>query len=439
MLTPRKGLPLPLRLIPWIFLVLCIEHTLPQGVNWHRFQSINPTVIIVILAFFYALPMAKYQMRRGRMCRISLRLCNFTIFVCVVFFILLYIEGKYNVLPGYLGPRILVPFVKIWPYLQLPLWVVVGIVLARFKEELRMDRFVILGLTILLSVYVLDAFLLFKGNHLIRLHNAFIGSVAHILMAVALVRLLRSENPVRKTWLGLVMLALFILPFYAALRGASLTGVIILGSILLAWSRRLALFTSIIPTILVLIIAWSIASEDIKLSFTSLNPYGYESPIDVIRHGISAEEVTARSRLSWWEEALNYTAENPITGARMGYTFQRRTGAQIFSTRGVHNYFVAMLTDGGLVLFLPMVALIFLIMGRGFGLVRRGNLELLIALAWLLAVIMEHLTNTWAFAPLESIISSIVFGYAAGTILVFGNLKTDKKDGDLRVNGEEKV
>lgn len=419
MLTRRRGLPLPLKMIPWVFLVLCIEHTLPMGISWHGFQSVNPTDLIVILAFLYALPRAKHQMRRTQVGRISFRLCLFSIFVCIVFFLLLYINEQFNVLPGYSGPRLLVPFVKIWPYLQLPVWIVIGAVAAMYSEELKMNRFIVLGLTILLTVYILDAFIVFSGNRLIRLHNAFIGSVGHILMALALVQLLSSENLIRRIMFGLAVLTLLFIPFYAALRGASLTGVIILGGMLLAWSRRFALFSSIIPISLVVLIAWSFASDDLKDSFSTLNPYGYENPIDVIRYGISTDETTVKSRLSWWDEALDYTSEHPIFGAGMSYTFQRRAGAQVFSTRGVHNYFIAMLTDGGLVLFLPVVVTMLLIIGRGFKLVRRGHLDLLMMLAWLFAVTMEHLTNTWAFAPLESRISTIVLGYAAGFILIY--------------------
>jgi len=397
------------------FLALCFERAF--RINWHGLQTMHPTDVLTAIVFVWAFKYLQELRRISHSTRIVIRISVFLIFICGVFMVYLLTVSPREYLPTYHSYRLLAPFVKLWPYLQVPLWTIIGIAASYRAITRNIRKSIVIGLSGFALITTLRA--MGSGNISVSLHSAFLGSVMHMLLAIMIVRLVNSRNPIKQLGYSLMGLILFSVPFVGALRGASFGSILIaVVAYLLSSHKKKGRFSVFLPILIALTLGYFVFSTQFSDRFEEDNPYEYESLSEVITLGFTPTGRTAQARIGWWMYALESLERSTIYGWGMLFSFQRSPSSPVVSARGVHNYYLSALIDGGLMLFIPLILLYIIPLCVGLKFSWFEDKYTALPVCWLLAIVLQRLTNTFAFGIVTSRMSSIITGYCIGQILI---------------------
>lgn len=376
---------------------------------WHSLVSFHPSSILLIFLFFPALRVVSSKGFNQQATKFA-KVCLLQIVIC------LFYAAAVSTRPAVSSlPLILDVWVQVWPYLKIPVLLIfsMAVVASGLGEWLRKNlfRFALAFITCYLFINIS-----MKQSSPRYYHNAYLAALCVIVVTGFQYQLFSERPHFRKAiWISAVMGGAALLPFYGALRGASMILVLCMGIILFGSPRKTSMrsaVTFVLVSLLVIGPFWSRISP----TFQESNAYSYRNPADVLR-GFSSSEKTAQERLNWWQEASVVFVRSPFVGTVFSYNTGGVPGVPSQAQR-LHNYIASMLLDGGLVLFLPFALLV------KYGVVaiiscwktRRGLA--VTSLVWSLVVLLTHFSNGYGHSDYASTPLSLILGTAFATVLL---------------------
>lgn len=407
-------------IVSTMFILLCIERA--GRFFWHGLQILHPYDIPIAIIFLWGWHFRKSIRRIGRSASKILKISHLLIIICTGYLVYLFLIPTAEYLPNFDSEPVLAPLVKLWPYLQLAFWSIIGMHFVSLGYANKLRKVIILGSSLFIIVFLYRV-AGFPNISPSRLHSAFMGMITHFLLAVCVYLIVLKKDILKRISLSLIGIVLLFIPILGALRGASF-GAILVASIAYALSSRKSIkskLSVLVPLVFSLILFIALFRGRFSTRFREENPYGYSTYSQVITRGFTPETATAQLRLNWWSASFEVLEKSPLVGWNMTYKFRRTPSSPITPARGVHNFFVSAFLDGGLILFAPIVLLFMIPLFRGYTRIRSGEIGLTIPFCWLLAIIIERMTNTFSYGLVASRISAVVFGYCVGILVVPSN------------------
>lgn len=336
-----------------------------------------------------------------------LRFARYSLIVCGTYYIYLFI---FLVSEGNVGINsFAVVAAAIMPYAYPPIFVIIFMAFYTANIYNKLEVRVIRVLAIYLTVSLLTH--LGMGFSISQSRNAFWGCITIILMCYNLrvVLIYNNVNIIKRCLYVALSALLFSFPFFASLRGASgialISLIIMCVSALKEKSRKILLIMFIIP-----LIVYVLVSGHFYSSFEERDIHGYSNPLQVLYQGYSLRDPNAIGRMQWWKEAFNIFMKDPIVGTGFNYSFSN-IGPTI-SSRSLHNYYISMLVDGGIILIIPCIGMVIYGFCIGFRKFNKGDISKGIYIAWGLIVTLTYLTNCYGHASYSAGLLALIQGYS---------------------------
>jgi hypothetical protein len=341
--------------------------------------------------------------------------------ICAFYAIYLYTVSISNYLPEYAALSIFAPIKKLWPYAQVFIWIINSLYILRIGCDLDIRGNLAKIVIIFLVLFLLRVMSI--GVAPLYFHSAFLGYMTHVTSIYLVLKVLGSKGTLRKYVYASALALVVLIPFYGALRGATFGAVIlpVVGYMLIAVGKNRRIHLGYIAIIAIGFTVTLQLFGTHSQQFAEENPYEYSHYTEVFTASLNPKTKTLQSRIDWWQEAVARTASHPINGHMMQYTFTRDPYGTRVTANGLHNFYISAFAEGGILLLLPIMYVFFVPAVKGLVLAMRGHSKVVLPLIWLLATILERITNTYSFNQVASRISAIISGYAIAKIAYIDN------------------
>jgi hypothetical protein len=263
-------------------------------------------------------------------------------------------------------------------------------------------------------VYIYSYYLFFNTYGLILTgripHNAFIACLGIILFVNTYYSLLYKHHRfIINILMILFLVFLIVMPILAVLRGASLTLVAIIIVLLLSSRRK---FTSrvIVLTFGVVLALFILTSDSIVTYFNESQHYGYVRPSDMISV-LGESDPNKEVRINWWKDVLLSGKGTALFGTAFNYTFDPFNRGESSSDM-LHNYYMSMLVDGGLLLLLLYTSLIVLAFRKAINVLGKGSDISVKYVCWNIALISTYSTNAYGHRWDTAVAMSLLQAYS---------------------------
>lgn len=294
----------------------------------------------------------------------------------------------------------------VWPYVALPIFTLLLLRVQSYTAMARMQEAIAKIAFVMFSVAMVKAFI---DNDLIglRIHSAFYACMTMIALGYYLSKLYQKNNYYEQIKIFVAIILLLLFPVLGALRSASILTALIIA---IRFINKRQMVINI--TILSLIIAFAFFVIP-ELEQTRLLVGGNQTlytPSEMLQ-SYSVSDPNASIRFEFWGEALSAFFKSPIWGTHLDFEFDffDRTG----NAGVLHNYYVGMLADGGLLLLFP--TLIILLTPILHNIARKNRVRnFYLYGTWLLATTGTIFTNCNGHGPLES---TVIFIYMAFAVI----------------------
>ncbi len=242
-------------------------------------------------------------------------------------------------------------------------------------------------------------------------HNAFSACVGLMLLSIVSYNIVYNKhNYIHQLLLYFIFILLILMPILAVLRGATFTMLVIIAIQIFTSRKHLPKQTLLI--LLGSVVVVLLFSNELMINiFTkgSEDFYNYDTPLDMVS-ALNTPDPNRDVRLGWWISVQRTFRSSPLWGTALSYTFSP-FGRYTANASMLHNYYLSMIVDGGLLLFLPHLFIIIAATRKGIKKYIKGHREIIMFLCWNIAIISTYFSNAYGHRWDTSVILSFAQAY----------------------------
>lgn len=304
--------------------------------------------------------------------------------------------------------------------LQYPIHVLIGFVIVRNGVANSAYRYFRISCCIVLIYWLIGAIKGTWAPHMSfasQFHNSFVAFCSVTMSVYLIINTVNNKYKGTLKFLSLTLVFLLtLLPFFGYLRASSIATTVVL--IVVFWGLRNSSATKLGAYLFILAFFSVYVFGNRIESVFSQGSYGYRNPMDVIIAASDPSEPNAVWRMNTWtESAMPTFISSPLFGSSFSYNFDP-TMSNARGSGMFHSFWVSVLVDGGIVLFVPFLALFLYPLVVGLRAVLRfHNTQLIAYVCWQLLVLGTISTNTWGYGPIQSGILGMSYGLASAVLV----------------------
>lgn len=242
-----------------------------------------------------------------------------------------------------------------------------------------------------------------------QLHNSYFA-LACLYIGIEAYDKAMNHSTNYRALLMAICIIMFSLPFFGYLRASSLTALIIAGILIL--NRRNS--KNIILIVIISIIYILVYSGPVTELYRQ-NRYNYNTPIELLQDATNINEPNAAWRTETWAQyAYPVIRNSPIYGGIFSVNVDP-TGRGVTGSSMLHSFWVSIALDGGLIL-LSLYATLIILPILKWILNKQTRIENTKSATFIILIIGTISTNTWGYAPLHTVLISIMLSVAVRKI-----------------------